>query len=227
MAKKDTKIVPTWYELKKNCSKTKVIKGLLTSFSYTDVFYAALAQHELLLYPETTTIYFLGYKILLTKDQFNFLKCILKNGKKEGVENKYLILETKKDNCNYNLPNDNKKIAYDLAQIKTSIKKSIKSAILHKRHGNIKQYRKQKKHKSVRVKRFDKQIKLKFKIYLITAILDETHWITTVDDVVNDRYWPYQKYDFDKLFAQLIDYNKKTKTYFTNYKKGRLNLTKN
>lgn len=223
MAKKGTKIVPTWYELKTNCSKTKVINGQLTSFSYTDICYAALAQHELLLYPETTTIYFFGYKIVLTKTQFNFLECILKKGLNSGIKNECLIIEAMKDNCNYILP-DNKKISNDLADIKTSIKKNIKSAILHQRHGNIELYRKQKKHKSVRVKRFDKQIRLKFKIYLITAILEEIHWITTVDGIVNDIYWPYQKYDFDKLFAQLIDYNKKTKTYFTNYKKGRLNL---
>lgn len=225
MAKKGTKTVPTWYELKTNCSKTKSMNGKITSFSEYEVFEAALEQHELLLYPETTTIYFFGYKIKLTKDQFNFLKCILKEGRKKGVKNKYLILEAKKDNCNYKLPDDNKKIAKDLAQIKTSIKKSIKSAILHQRHGNIEQYRKQKKHKSVRVKRFDKQIKLKFKINLISAIFEDTHWITTADDVINDSYWPYKKYDFDKLFTQLIDFN--GVTYFTNYRKGRLNLIEN
>ena len=227
MAKKDTKTVPTWYELKTNCSKTKSINGKIISFSESDVSKMALSQHELLLYPETTTIYFLGYKIKLKKDQFNYLKCILKEGRKKGVENKYLILEAKKDNCNYNLPDDNKKIANDLAQLKTSIKKSIKSAILHQRHGNIEQYRKEEKqkiHKSVRVKRFDKQIKLKFKIKLISAIIEEIHWITTADDVINDSYCSYKKYEFDKLFTQLIDFN--GVTYFSNYRKGRLNLLK-
>lgn len=235
MTQKGTKTSPTWYEIPFVVPQgTSEEDATLRELLY-EKHLEILKYNELLLYPATATIYFFGTEVKLTREQFNFLRCVLINkkasnakGKKDNDLNKILILETQKDNSKYVLPDDEteeetlakRKISDDLANVKCGIKRAIKSAILEKSLGFSKNFVNQKKHKSRCLTRFNKQIKMKVKILVSVLVSEDMVWLTSAQKTTQNSYFGQcHFFDFDSLFNQLIEFN--GETYTSQYKKSR------
>lgn len=219
MTRKGSKKTPTWYEFDFDVPNGDLPEEeQLRKFLY-EKHLEALRNIELVICPNTYTIYFFGTQVKLNKEQFNFLNYIVKqNGK--FIENKSLLLETKKDNSNYVLSDNQQTILDDLADVKCSIKKAIKSEILQEQIAKIKEFEHQKKHKSRRIVRYKKRLKMTFKIYISIPVDDYVKWLTAYDKILyNPFIGKYMAFEFDDLFNKLIEFNKGT--YISHYKRGR------